>query len=237
MVQELLQEVNKEFKSIAIIGTQADMWLRDLNLNGDAFPLAEMIGMEADHYDLIIHAFGLHVLNDPLGQLVQIRHALKPDGLMIAVGLGGQTLNHLRDAFGRAEAAVLGGMSPRVAPMAEIRDLGGLIGRAGLAQPVADNFTQNVEYDNVLKLMLDLRAMGETNVMIDRHKALSRELLMKVFEEYPRNEAGKIIAKFEMIFLTGWKPHESQQQPLRPGSASARLADALGTTESPLKRD
>ena len=131
----------------------------------------------------------------------------------------------------------MGGISPRVSPMGEIRELGGLIGRAGFAQPVADNFSFTVDYAHPFRLMQDLRNMGETNVMHDRMRHMSRDLLREVLDAYPQSDAGSYPATFDLIFLTGWKAHESQQKPLRPGSAQARLADFLNVDEKPLKRD
>jgi len=176
----------------------------------------------------------LHWTNDPVGQLVQMRHALQPDGLMIAVMFGGQTLQELRIAFAEAEARVEGGISPRIAPMGEIRDLGGLLQRAGYALPVADSITLNVEYDTPIHLMNDLRNMGETNSLYERRRVLKRETLAMAAEIYSSNytkTSGRIGATFEFVFLTGWAPSDDQQKPLRPGSAQQSLADALGTTE------
>ena len=237
MIQERLEEVNKPFQKIGIIGAYAGYWAEKLNIEADLLDFSEILEFKTKGYDLIIHAMGLHVLNDPVGQLVQVSHALEPDGMFLACLFGGQTLQELRGAFATAEARVMGGISPRVSPMGEIRELGGLIGRAGFAQPVADNFSFTVDYAHPFRLMQDLRNMGETNVMHDRMRHMSRDLLREVLDAYPQNDAGRYPATFDLIFLTGWKAHESQQKPLRPGSAQARLADFLNVDEKPLKRD
>jgi hypothetical protein len=167
--------------------------------------------------------------------LIQSRRALKPDGLFLGVMLGGQTLAGLRQAFARAEAAITGGLSPRILPMAEIRDLGGLLQRAGFALPVADSLVTRASYASPLHLMRDLRAMGEANAMAERNrKPLGRAVLEQAMRLYQGefSEGGRVLAEFEMIILTGWAPDASQPKPLRPGSAKARLADALGTKET-----
>ena len=237
IIQERLEEVNKSFAKIGIIGAQSAYWANKLGIDADVIDLGEVLNLRDSHYDLIIHAMGLHVLNDPVGQLVQINRALVPDGMFLGCTFGGQTLHELRTAFATAEARVMGGISPRVSPMGEIRELGGLIGRAGFAQPVADNFAFTVEYTHPLKLMSDLRLMGETNVMHARVPQMSRDLLNEVLSVYPQSKNENYPATFDLIFLTGWKAHESQQKPLRPGSAQARLADFLNVDETSLKRD
>lgn len=183
----------------------------------------------------------LHWANDPLGQLVQCRRALQPDGLMIAVLPGGRSLHELRAALAEAEARVTGGLSPRVLPMGEIRDLGGLMQRAGFALPVADSLAQTIEYQDFRALLSDLRASGETNALAGRLRRFTgRGVLAAAGAVYAENfatTAGRLPATAELVFLTGWAPHESQQQPLRPGSAKARLADALGVPEAPLPKD
>lgn len=232
-VSERLREINKSFQDTLVIGPKADLWAE--TLGGRGIPDTETLPLAESSQDLIVHALALHWANDPVGQLVQMRRALRPDGLMLAAMFGGQTLNELRTCFAEAETAIEGGLSPRVAPMGEIRDLGGLVQRAGLALPVADSTTLNVSYETPLHLMRDLRAMGETNVMTARRKTpLRRETLQKACEIYATNysEDGRIFATFEIIFLTGWVPHESQQKPLKPGSAQMRLADALGVKDT-----
>jgi hypothetical protein len=181
----------------------------------------------------------LHFANDLPGALIQTRRALKPDGLFLGTMLGGATLEELRTSFAQAETEIEGGLSPRVSPMADLRDLGGLLQRAGFALPVADSDTVTATYATPLALMRDLRAMGATNVLTARRKSpLRRATLARAIEIYQENFAapgGRIRATFEIIHLSGWSPHDSQQKPLRPGSAKSRLADALGVTEHKLK--
>ncbi|GFE64504.1 SAM-dependent methyltransferase [Litoreibacter roseus] len=207
----------------------------------DAFPTAtvvpdaDVLNLDAAAHDLVIHAMCLHSANDPVGQLVQCRRALMADGLCLVAMLGGQTLVELRQALGAAEIAVTDGLSPRVAPMAEIRDLGALLQRAGFALPVADSTPRTVSYRSVLHLMRDLRAMGEANPLDARQKNFSKRDLFaeaaRIYEDIFTLPDGTVRATFEMIFLTGWAPDASQQKPLRPGSALTRLADVLNTTE------
>ncbi len=200
---------------------------------------SDTLPVEPDSFDLVISALELHWSNDPVGQLIQMRRALRPDGLMIAALFGGQTLAELRDVLARAEVEVTGGLSPRIAPMGEIRDLGGLLQRAGLTMPVADSERLPVTYENAGALMQDLRAMGETNILSDRRRVgLSKTFLQRVMQiyaaDYPAGD-GRIRATFEIVFLTGWSPSPDQPVALRPGSAKARLADALAVPEHKLE--
>jgi len=231
-VQERLQDVNKSFTKSAFIGWLPEVWQ---GFGPDVVvPDDETLALPAAGFDLVVHGLCLHSANDPVGQLVQMRRALKPDGLLLAALFGGETLNELRYALAQAEAAVEGGLSPRVAPMGDVRDLGALLQRAGLALPVADATTLTVTYETPLHLMRDLRAMGEVNAMTARRGTLRRETLAKALEIYQAEFGlpdGRIPATFEIIFLTGWAPSATQPKPLRRGSATARLADALGTTE------
>ena len=186
-------------------------------------------------FDLVVSALSLQFVNDLPGALVQIRRALKPDGLFVAALIGGETLTELRQAFAAAESEIEGGVSPRVAPFADLRDLGALLQRAGFALPVTDVDRITVRYDSAFTLMHDLRRMGATNALFDRRRTpLKRATLMRMAETYAERFAdadGRIRATFEIVWLSGWAPHPSQQQPLRPGSAKTRLADALGTRE------
>ena len=190
--------------------------------------------------DLVVSALALQFVNDLPGALIQIRRALKADGLLLAAMIGGDSLSELREAFAEAESDVEGGISPRVAPFADIRDLGSLLQRAGFALPVIDSDRLTVRYDNPLALMRDLRAMGATNILTERRRTpLKRATLRKMLEIYAQRFAdadGRLRATFEIVWLTGWAPHESQQKPLKPGSATQRLADALGAKEIPVKR-
>jgi SAM-dependent methyltransferase len=185
--------------------------------------------------DLAVSALSLHHVNDLPGVLVQIRRALKPDGLFLAALLGGDTLTELRHAFTQAEAEIEGGASPRVAPFADLRALGALLQRAGFALPVTDVDRVTVRYADAFALMNDLRGMGATNVMVARRKSPTRRSTMmrmaEIYAERFSDPDGRIRATFDIVWLSGWAPHASQQQPLKPGSAKMRLADALGTTE------
>ena len=185
--------------------------------------------------DLVVSALALQFVNDLPGVLVQVRRALKPDGLLLAALLGGETLTELRQSFAEAESDIEGGVSPRVAPFADLRDLGALLQRAGFALPVTDVDRVTVRYDSVFGLMHDLRRMGATNALLARRRTpLKRATLQRMAEIYAQRFAdndGRVRATFETVWLSGWAPHPDQQQPLKPGSAKARLADALGTRE------
>lgn len=187
--------------------------------------------------DLVVSALALQFVNDLPGLLVQVRRALKPDGLLLAAFTGGETLTELRQAFAAAEAEIEGGISPRVAPFVDVREAGSLLQRAGFALPVVDIDRLVVRYASPFALMRDLRRMGATNALIERRRApLRRATLLRMAEIYGERFAdpdGRVRATFEIVWLAGWAPHESQQKPLRPGSAAARLADALGTREIP----
>ncbi|MFN4154404.1 MAG: SAM-dependent methyltransferase [Paracoccaceae bacterium] len=233
-VQERLIEVNRQFTSPAVVTGFPEFW-RNV---GTPVPDDDLLSLTPGAQDLVIHALCLHWANDPVGQLVQCRHALRPDGLFLGLMFGGQTLHELRACLAEAEAEVSGGLSPRVLPMGEIRDLGGLLQRAGFALPVADSFTKTVRYRDALHLMRDLRLMGEANALAARlRRPTRRTVLLRAAEIYQTQYAdadGRIPATFEIICLTGWAPHDSQPKPLKPGSAAQRLADALGAAEMPL---
>jgi SAM-dependent methyltransferase len=187
--------------------------------------------------DLAVSGLSLQFVNDLPGALIQIRRALKPDGLLLAAVVGGSSLAELRTAFLVAEAETTGGASPRVAPFADVRDLGALLQRAQFALPVADSDTVTVTYPDPLALMRELRAMAATNVLRARRRTpLRRATLARAIAVYRERFGlpdGRVPATFEIVTLTGWAPHASQPKPLRPGSATARLADALGTEERP----
>lgn len=236
-IKDRLTLVNKRFRKIAIVTGFPGLWqagFPDALCVADSDPLE----LDAQAHDLVIHAMALHWANDPVGQLIQLRRALRPDGLGLTVLLGGETLHELRSALAQAELEILGGLSPRVAPMAEIRDLGGLLQRAGFALPVADSLRLTASYAEPRSLMHDLRAMGENNALSGRLRhAAQRRLFIRAGEIYTDrfgDAQGRIPATFELIFLTGWAPDPSQPQPLRPGTATTRLAQALGTTETRL---
>ena len=197
----------------------------------------ELLPFRDGALDLVVSALSLQFANDLPGTLIQIRRALKPDGLFLAALLGGETLTELRQSFAAAESEVEAGASPHVAPFADLRELGALLQRAGFALPVADVERVTVRYATAFALMHDLRRMGATNVLVERRRApLKRATLLRMAEIYAQRFAdadGRLRATFDIVWLSGWAPDVSQQQPLRPGSARTRLADALGTREVP----
>ena len=234
--EERLNEVNRSFTAPAVVTPWSEVW-RDRLPGAHIVPDDDTLALEPEAHDLVVHAMALHWANDPVGQLIQARRALRQDGLLLAAMLGGRTLSELRAALAEAEARVSGGLSPRVAPMGEVRDVGALLQRAGFALPVADVTTLRVSYQTAFRLMRDLRAMGEQNALRQRRRsatprALFAEAARVYAEGYPAPE-GRIHATFEVVWLTGWAPAPTQPQPLRPGSASARLADAFGASERP----
>jgi SAM-dependent methyltransferase len=236
-IEDRLAEVNRSFTAPAVVTPWPEVWAKRRPCSVRVAD-AETLALRSGAHDLVIHALALHWANDPVGQLVQCRHALTPDGMLIAALFGGRTLQELRGCLIDAEARVTGGLSPRVAPMGEIRDLGALLSRAGLALPVADSQTIRASYDSALHLMHDLRGMGETNALTARlrHPTLRHVLAeaARLYDERHAGPDGRVSATFEIITLTGWAPAPDQPQPLRPGSAKTRLADVLGTTETRL---
>jgi SAM-dependent methyltransferase len=195
----------------------------------------ELLPFRDGALDLVVSALALQFVNDLPGVLIQVRRALKPDGLFLAALFGGNTLTELRQSFAAAESEIESGVSPRVAPFADLRELGALLQRAGFALPVTDLDRLIVRYDSAFDLMRDLRRMGATNALYARRKTpLRRATLMRMAEIYAARFAdddGRVRATFEIVWLSGWAPHPGQQQPLKPGSAKSRLADALGTRE------
>lgn len=192
----------------------------------------EVLPFAPESFDLAVSALSLHHVDDLPGALVQVRRALKPDGLFLACLLGGRTLEELRTALAVAESEIAGGISPRVAPFADVRDLGALLQRAGFALPVVDSEPLVVRYTSMFSLMADLRAMGATNALVSRlRKPTTRRFFLRAAEVYAERFSdadGRVRATFELIYASGWAPHESQQKPLAPGSARMRLADVLG---------
>ncbi len=237
-VQERLKDVNRTFTEAAVVTAHPGLW-RTAVPGARLVADAEVLDLAPGAHDLIVHAMCLHWADDPVGQLVQCRRALREDGLLLVATPGGETLAELRAALGQAEAEVTGGLSPRVAPMGEIREMGALLGRVGLALPVADVTAQRVRYRDLAHLARDLRAMGETNALAARHRRTPPRALFQRAGQIYRDafpDEGGIRATFQTVFLTGWAPSETQQKPLRPGSARARLADALGVPETKAKR-
>lgn len=253
---ERLLDVNRNFSNALILGNPqfaraligqlpvdkiADMTSADFSAapeSGVIFADEESLPFEAEQFDLIISALGLHHVNDLPGALVQINRALKPDGLFIGAMFGGATLTQLRQSLYGAEDALYGGITPRVSPMADFQQAAGLLQRAGFALPVVDTDKVSVNYANPGRLFTDLKAMAETNALTARsRKPVSKRFLAKtaqIYSEQFSNADGKAVASFEILWLTGWAKHPDQQKPLRPGSAKTRLADALGVTETKL---
>lgn len=239
-IQERLEEVNKSFNAPALVGHISPALA---HLFPDVVPVDDTpeLRLERESHDLLIHSFALHWADDPVGQLVQSRLALKSDGLFFGIMFGGTSLQELRACLAEVETRRFGGLSPRVLPMADLRDLGGLLQRAGFALPVADSQKLTVRYECLAHLVRDLRGMGETNALAARHKkaltlAFWRDVETLYRETYSDSD-GYLTATFEIVYLTGWAPSETQQKPLQPGSAKSRLADALGVPETSLKRD
>ena len=233
-----LQAVLRQFNNAADIGTPGDQ-LRDA-LAGRLGHLArielpdresEPLALPAEQLDLAVSALAFQFVNDLPGVLAQIRRALKPDGFLLAAMIGGDTLTELRQSFAVAEAELEGGVSPRVVPFADLREIGGLLQRAKFALPVTDVDRIVVRYASAFALMADLRHMGATNVLVERRRTPSRRATMlrmaQIYGERFADADGRIRATFDVIWLSGWAPHESQQQPLKPGSAKASLAEAV----------
>jgi NADH dehydrogenase [ubiquinone] 1 alpha subcomplex assembly factor 5 len=253
---ERLEDVNRIFPRALDLGCRDGLIARALGARGGVVDLvqadpapgfAALVGglrLAADpeilpfapaSFDVVLSALALHWVNDLPGALLQLRQALKPDGLLLASLLGGETLTELRQALIDAEVAEEGGLSPRVSPFADSRDLGGLLQRAGFALPVVDSDRITVTYPDALALMRELRAMGESNAIVERRRSVTRRATLlraaALYAERFGQPDGRIPATFEIITLTGWAPHASQPKPLRPGSATIRLATALGGDE------
>jgi SAM-dependent methyltransferase len=253
---ERLAVVLRQFERAVDLGTPTDVVRRVLAENekikwivsatpaagqaGDSLHIVadeETLPFADGSLDLLASALTLQFVNDLPGALIQIRRALRPDGLLLAALIAGDSLTELREAFAQAESEIEGGVSPRVAPFADLRELGTLLQRAGFALPVVDSDRLIVRYKSVFDLMRDLRRMGATNILNERRRVpLQRATLQRLTEIYAQRFAdadGRVRATFEIVWLSGWAPHESQQKPLKPGSASQRLADVLGTREIP----
>jgi SAM-dependent methyltransferase len=233
---ERLAAVNRSFADVAELWTPGEGSLPPANFNsfiriGVVDSPDETLPLQPQSLDLVASGLALQFVNDLPGVLTQIRRALRPDGLLLAAMIGGDTLTELRQAFAAAEAECEGGVSPRVAPFADLRDVGGLLQRAGFALPVTDVDRVVVRYDNVFALMADLRRMGATNVMIERRRTPTRiATMLRMSEIYAQRFSdpdGRVRATFDIIWLSAWAPHESQPKPLRPGSATASLEAAV----------
>jgi SAM-dependent methyltransferase len=241
---ERLHAVLREFSSAADIATPGNQVGDALAGRVDQLTHIELpdretepLALAPESIDLAVSGLALQFVNDLPGVLAQIRRALRPDGLLLAAMIGGDTLTELRQSFAAAEAELEGGISPRVAPFADLRDVGALLQRAGFALPVTDVDRIVVRYGSAFALMHDLRQMGATNVLVERRRLPTRRSTMlrmaQIYAERFADPDGRIRATFDVIWLSGWAPHESQQQPLKPGSAKASLAEAVkGRTQS-----
>ena len=244
-IAERLSAVLRTFDVAVDLGTPTDAVRRAIaGRVGTAVAVVadeEALPFRDASLDLVVSALALQFVNDLPGTLIQIRRALKPDGLLLAALAGGDTLIELRQAFAAAEAEIEDGVSPRVAPFSDVRDMGALLQRAGFALPVTDVDRIIVRYRSPLALMHDLRRMGATNPLVERsRRPLKRAILLRMMEIYAERFSdpdGRVRATFEIVWLSGWAPHVSQQKPLAPGSARQRLADALGTRETKLPSD
>ncbi len=237
-MEERLHAVLRDFADVAEIWTPGTVLRKP---SRDRFKSVTQIGLDdseqeilplqPESLDLVVSGLAFQFVNDLPGVLAQIRRALKPDGLLLAAMIGGDTLTELRQSFAAAEAECEGGVSPRVAPFADLRDVGSLLQRAGFALPVTDVDRIVARYDSAFALMADLRRMGATNILVERRRTPTRRATMlrmaQIYGERFADADGRIRATFDVIWLSGWAPHESQQQPLQPGSAKASLADAV----------
>ena len=243
-MEERLNAVLRDFSDVADIWTPGELLRKP---SRDRFKSIaqikleqcgqEILPLQPESLDLVVSALAFQFVNDLPGVLTQIRRALRPDGLLLAAMVGGETLMELRQSFAAAEAECEGGVSPRVAPFADLRDVGALLQRAGFALPVTDVDRVVVRYDSAFALMQDLRRMGATNVLVERRRTPTRRATLlrmaQIYAERFSDAGGRIRATFDVIWLSGWAPHESQQKPLKPGSAKASLAEAV----KGLKRD
>jgi SAM-dependent methyltransferase len=237
-LEERLNAVLRDFSDVADIWTPGEALRKpardrftSVTVAGQKDFEAERLSLQPQSLDLVVSALAFQFVNDLPGVLAQIGRALRPDGLLLAAMIGGDTLTELRQSFAAAEAELEGGVSPRVAPFADLRDIGALLQRAGLALPVTDVDRIVVRYDSAFALMQDLRRMGATNILIERRRTPTRRATMlrmaQIYGERFADADGRIRATFDIVWLSGWAPHESQQQPLRPGSAKAGLAEAV----------
>ena len=237
-IKDRLKFIKKRFEKILIVCGNPYYWQKTFH-EADFIYDDEILKFPKKGYDLIIHGMSLHYSNDPIGQLIQCRSVMEKDGLVLGIFMGGQTLNELRDSIALAEIELTGGISPRVLPMIDIRDAGSFLMRAGFALPVADINVTTIDYKKPLDLLYDLRKMGETNVQKHRQKNFSnRKLFSLTSDKYIESQDSKndsIKATFEFITITGWVPSEDQPKPLKRGSATMRLAEALKVKEEKLK--
>jgi SAM-dependent methyltransferase len=237
-MDERLHAVLRDFSDVADVWTPGELLRKPsrdrfksvAQINPDQSG-QEILPLQPESLDLVVSALAFQFVNDLPGVLAQIRRALRPDGLLLAAMTGGDTLTELRQSFAAAEAECEGGVSPRVAPFADLRDVGALLQRVGFALPVTDVDRVVVRYDSAFALMQDLRRMGATNILVERRRTPTRRATLlrmaQIYGERFADADGRIRATFDVIWLSGWAPHESQQKPLKPGSAKAGLADAV----------
>lgn len=231
-----LQAVTRKFDDVADVWSPGAALQEVLRARGQSVHViaadsAEVLPLAPSSLDLAVSVLAFQFVNDLPGVLAQIRRALKPDGLLLAAMIGGDTLTELRQSFAAAEAECEDGVSPHVAPFADLRDVGGLLQRAGLALPVTDLDRVVVRYDSAFALMADLRRMGATNILVERRRTPTRRATMlrmaQIYADRFADPDGRIRATFDIVWLSGWAPHESQPKPLKPGSATASLEDAV----------
>lgn len=237
-IKDRLKFIKKRFEKILIICNNSYYWQNAFN-EADFISDDEILKFPRADYDLVIHGMSLHYSNDPIGQLIQCRSFMEKGGLLLGIFLGGQTLNELRAAIASAEIELTGGISPRVLPMIDIRDAGSFLMRAGFSLPVADISVNEIDYKKPSDLLYDLRKMGETNVQKHRLKKFShRKLFSLTSDKYIQSQNSKnkrVTATFEFITITGWVSSQDTPKPLKRGSATMRLADALNVKEEKLK--
>jgi SAM-dependent methyltransferase len=243
-IEERLHAVLRNFSNAADIWTPGDLLrgparerFKNIVHIGLEDSSRELLPLQPSSLDLVISGLALQFVNDLPGVLAQISRALKPDGLLLAAMIGGDTLTELRQSFAAAEAECEGGVSPRVAPFADLRDVGGLLQRAGFALPVTDLDHIVVRYDNAFALMQDLRRMGATNILFERRRIPTRRATLlrmaQIYAERFADPDGRIRATYDVIWLSGWVPHASQPKPLKPGSAKASLEEAVKRVAKP----
>jgi SAM-dependent methyltransferase len=242
---ERLEPITREFNHACLIAVDPEPIATAIRASGKVKNLevlepavSEILPLKANGFDAIFNILDLHLVNDVPGALIQMRHALVPDGLFMACLFAGQTLNELRQSWLEAEDLVTGGVSPRVAPMIDVREMGGLLQRADLALPVVDLDRTIVRYPDAIALIHEIRSLGLSNPMTGRsRKPVTRNLLgeaISIYQQKYSDDDGRIRATIEVAWATAWGPHESQQKPLKPGSAKFRLADALKVPETKL---
>jgi SAM-dependent methyltransferase len=238
-LQDRMSLINRNFERACIIAPRHTVFREALITTGkctaiesQAPSLSDSLNLQVDHYNAIISLLDLHAINDVPGYMAQVARALKPDGLAVFAFFAGENLRELREAWLNAEQQMTGGVTPRVAPMIDLRETGGLLQRAGLALPVVDVDRVTLRYTDAMSLMREIKQLGFANCLVDRsRRVITPDFLFQAATHYPSQADGRIAATIEIAWATAWKPHGSQQQPLKPGSAKARLAAALSVDE------